>query len=126
MRRLARRLHEFANLIVESDEADTIRLVQHQIRQPSGGHAGVVVLGHRIGTVTHRIANVEQNPANEIRFRFVLLEEEATGAAVHLPIDVLDVVAGNVLAVLGELDREAVIGALVHARQEAFHQQASL
>ena len=54
------------------------------------------------------------------------LRIEAAGAAVDLPVDVLDVVAGDVLAVLGELDGEAVVGALVHAREVALDDQPGL
>ena len=74
----------------------------------------------------HRLADVEQQPADEVRLLLVLLEVEAAGPAVDLPVDVLDVVAGDVLAVLGELDGEAVVRALVHARQVALDDQPRL
>src|SRR5262249_17303061 len=51
---------------------------------------------------------------------------EAVGPAVDLPVNVLDIVAGNVLAVLGELDGEAVIRAAMHAGEVTFDQQARL
>jgi hypothetical protein len=51
---------------------------------------------------------------------------EAPGAALDLPVDVLDVVAGNILAMLGELDGEAVVGALVHAREVALDDEPGL
>jgi hypothetical protein len=51
---------------------------------------------------------------------------EAFGAAVDLPVDVLDVVAGRVLAVLGELDGEAVPRAAVPPGQEPLDELARL
>jgi hypothetical protein len=45
----------------------------------------------------------------------------AFGAGVHLPVDVPGVVAGGVLAVLGELDGEPVPRAAVAAGQIPLH-----
>ena len=42
----------------------------------------------------HRLAGVHQHPRDEVRFLLVLLQVVPLGAAVHLPVDVLDVVAG--------------------------------
>ena len=50
---------------------------------------------------------VEQDVADEVGFLLVLLDGVALGPAVALPVDVADVVAGDVLAVLDELDGEA-------------------
>src|SRR5947209_4063158 len=55
----------------------------------------------------------------EVRLLLVLLDRVAFRPAVALPIDVPNVVAGNVFAVLHELDREAAIGALVIADAQA-------
>ena len=44
VRRLARRLQEAADLVVEGHEADAVGLVQDQVGQGGGRHAGVVVL----------------------------------------------------------------------------------
>jgi len=50
----------------------------------------------------------------------VLLDEVAVAARPHLPVEVLERIAGHVGAVLGELDAEAVKGRAVHAGDEAF------
>ena len=69
--------------------------------------------------VEHRLAGVEQDVADEVGLLLVLLDRVAFGAAVALPVDVADVVAGDVLAVLDELDREAAERALVVADAQA-------
>jgi hypothetical protein len=58
--------------------------------------------------------------AVEVRFLLVLLDGVAFAAAVAFPVDVADVVARNILAVLDELDGEPFVGALVVADAETF------
>ena len=74
----------------------------------------------------HRLGRVEEDRRREVGLLFVFLDVEPVAAAVDLPVDVLGVVAGHVLAVLGELDREAVVGAGVHARDVALDQEPGL
>ena len=64
--------------------------------------------------------------ADEVRLLLVLLDGVALGAAVALPVDVADVVAGDVLAVLDELDGEAAERALVVADAQALDDGAGL
>src|SRR2546428_7226634 len=56
-------------------------------RQTGGGHRGVVKLRHRRRAVFHRLAHVEQNPANQVGLFLILLEVKSPGAAVDLPVD---------------------------------------
>jgi len=53
--------------------------------------------------------------ADVIGFLLVLLDVIAVGAAEDFPVQVADVVAGGVFAVLGKLDGKAVVGRLVFA-----------
>jgi len=55
-----------------------------------------------------------------------LLEIKASCAAPHLPVDVLDVIARHVFAMLGELDGEPMIWALMLPRKIALDDEASL
>ena len=64
-----------------------------------------------------------QQGADQVRLFFELLEVELVGAAENLPVEVPQVVAGCVLAVLGELDGEAVVGTAVYAGDVPFHDQ---
>ena len=61
----------------------------------------------------------------EVRFFLELLDEDAVAAAVDFPIDVPQVVAGSVLAVLGEFGGEAVIGAAMCSGDGSFDGAAS-
>ncbi len=67
---------------------------------------------------------VEQDVGTEVGFELVFLDVEAVGAAEDLPVDVPQVVAGDVLAVLGELDAVAVVGAAVHSGDESGNHRA--
>src|SRR5205807_296902 len=55
----------------------------------------------------------------DVRLRLKLLEVVLVGLGVDAPVEILQVIAGHVLAVLAELDGEAVERAGVQARQEA-------
>ena len=72
------------------------------------------------------MARVHEQPADEVGVLLVLLEVKTLGAAEDFPIDVLDVVAGAVFAVLGELDGEAVVRATVLAGKITFDGEAGL
>jgi len=74
--------------------------------------------------VAHRLAGIDKQVAGEVRFFFVLLEVVAVGLADDLPVDVAQVVARDVLAVLGELDREAVKRAFVQTADVALDNRA--
>ena len=55
----------------------------------------------------------------EVGFLFILLNIIAIRFAVSSPVDMADFVAVIILAMLGELDAEALVGAFVNAGQEA-------
>src|SRR5262245_35686242 len=57
--------------------------------------------------------------AIEVGLLLELLDVVAIGARVHLPVDGRDVVAGHVLAVLGELDAKALEGTAMQAGEKA-------
>ena len=54
----------------------------------------------------------------QVGLLFVLLDEEPIGTSVDAPVDVPDVVTGDVRAVVCELDTEALVGALVQSADE--------
>src|SRR6185503_898756 len=74
--------------------------------------------------VVHRAARVEQHRAAEVRLLLVLADVEAVGLAEHAPVEVADLVAVDVLAVLLELHAEALVGRAVEAGAEPFDHQA--
>ena len=69
--------------------------------------------------VAHAGRDVDQQRAAEVGVLLELLDVVAVLLGPDLPVDVPQVVAAGVLAVLAELDRLAEVRAAVHARQEA-------
>ena len=85
-------------------QADGVLLAQEQVAEAGGDGAGVVVLVERPAAVVHRLADVHDERAAQVGLFLELLDVEAVGLGPDLPVEVADVVAGGVLAVLHELD----------------------
>ena len=66
------------------------------------------------------LRNVDQQRGPQVRVFLELLDVVAVLLGPDFPVDVPQVVAGGVFAVLQELDRLAEVGAAMHARQKAF------
>ena len=112
MRRLAGRLEVASHRFVERRQADGVLLLERHVCQRRRDELGVLELRHVLARgVGHRLARIQQQVQEKVRLLLVLLEVELVGLGPDLPVDVADVVAGHVLAVLGELDREAVVRA---------------
>ena len=69
--------------------------------------------------IAHRPAGVQHEVAAEVGLVLEPLDVVAVGAREEPPVEVAGVVARGVLAVLAELDREAVVGAAVDALDES-------
>ena len=120
LRPLALGREALADLPVERDQADRVLLVDHQVAERRGEADRVLELGQLLAIgVAHRPREVHHQVARQVRLGLEFLRVEAVGLGVDVPVDVRDVVAGRVLAVLGELDREAVERAGVQAGDEA-------
>ena len=105
------------DVLVEGGEADGVALPVHQVAERRRETPAVLELRQGVvRAVGHRAADVEQQMAVEVRFLFELLDVVTVAARVHLPVDGGERVAGNVLAVLGELDAEAFERAAMQAR----------
>ena len=111
-------------LLAEGDEAHRIALALEQ-RGERGGrqYAEFQLVVARRGVV-HAGAHVEQQVGAQVGFFLVALHEELVGAGKYLPVDVAGALAGVVEAVLRKLDRKAVVGRLVQARDKAIDQLA--
>src|SRR5262249_30202418 len=90
-----------------------------------GGQAGGVgELSLILGPVGHRAAGVQEQRRAEVRLLLVLADVEAVALAEDPPVDVADLVAGDVLPVLLELDAVALLRRAVQARAEAVDDDA--
>ena len=84
---------------------DAVESTQRHVAHGGGDLAGEVKLGHL--TKRHRLAGVEKNGDRKFALLLVELEEKAVEAAVKIPVNAAQIVAGDVVAVVGELDRLA-------------------
>ena len=110
--------------VVEGDAADRVLLPQQQVGQADGDRAAVFVLAHRAAAVAHAGGNVAQQRAAEVRVLFELLDVIAVLLRPDFPVDIAQVVAVGVFAVLAELDRLPEVRTAVHPGKEPFHHVA--
>ena len=94
-----------SHTFVEGHAADGVLLPQQQIGQAHRDRAGVFVLVQRPAAVLHAVRDVDQQRAAEVGVFLELLDVVAVLLGPDLPVDVAQVVAGRVFAVLQELDR---------------------
>ena len=107
-------------VLVERNAADGVVLLEHQVGQAGGERAGVFVLVQRPAAVPHAVRDVDQQRAAQVRVFFELLDVQAVLPRPDLPVDVPQIVAGHVFAMLQELDRLAEVRTAVHPRKESF------
>ena len=70
--------------------------------------------------ILHALAGIEQQITKQVGFLFKLLQIKPIAFAEHLPIDIAQIVARRVLAMLGKFVREAAVRAAVKAGDIAF------
>jgi len=121
---LGRSRHVRDDVLVEGEDTDAIALLVRQIREAGSEKRSVLELGHAAARELHRPRDVEQDREVRVRVRFVLLDVVPVGARVQAPVHAADVVAGDVAAVLGEIDRGAEERRAVQAVDEAVHHGA--
>ena len=127
MRRIAARPHERTQFAVKRGQANAVLLLQDQIRQRSRNALRVLQLTQRrLGSpIAHALAGVQDEIADKIGLLLVLLQVILVGFSEDLPINLAQIIAGHVFAVLCELDRESVIRAFVDSRHVAFDNRLS-
>ena len=100
-------------------EPDRIALAVKEMTE-SGGRGGPhLELAEGAGPVGHRGTGIEHEQGRDVGLFLVALDIVAVHAPEDLPVEMTQVIAGNVFAMFNELHAEAVAGALVLARQEA-------
>ncbi len=124
LRPLAPRRQALADLLIEGDQADRVLLVDHQIAERGRKTDAVLEFGELLTIgVTHRSRQIHHQVAGQVRFRLELLDVEAVGLGVNVPVHVGNIVAGRVLAMFGELDRKPLERAGVQPRDEALNNE---
>jgi hypothetical protein len=95
------------DVVVERDGADAVALALRQVGETGADVAAVIQLRDPLAGELHRSRDVEQHRQVGVGVGLVLLHVVAIGAREQPPVDPADVVAGDVAAVLGEVDRGA-------------------
>src|SRR5262249_51295716 len=95
-----------------------IALPLRQVGEAGADEAGVFQLRDAAAGELHRPRDVEQHRQVGVGVGLVLLDVEAIGAGIEAPVDAADVVAGDVAAVLGEVDRGTEVRRAVQAVDE--------
>ena len=112
----------YPGFLREGREADAVPLLQHECGERCGQVAAVIELGIAgVATKGHAIACVQEDIYGDVGVLFELLDVELVAAAVDLPIEEAQLVAGLVLAVVAVLRAEAVEGTRVQAAEKALH-----
>ena len=102
-------------------------LLENQIRQRRRDELRVLQLGDVAPRgIGHRLAGIQEQIREQVGLLLVLLQVKLVGLGPDFPVDVADVVAGHVLAMLGELDGEAVVRAGMHPGDVALDHHARL
>jgi hypothetical protein len=85
---------------------------------------GVLKLAGVLALIAHTAGRIDEQMCLEVRLFLVLFDIIAIRFAVGAPIDVANFVAGIILAMLGELDGEALVRTLMHAGEKALDEVA--
>ena len=87
----------------ERDDRDAVEVREADVGQRGADLHRVVELGQRRAD-RHRVRDVDQDVDVEILFLLEQAQQQLVEAAVEVPVDVAEVVAARVGAVIGELD----------------------
>ncbi len=130
-------VHDFVDLVpvvgalealtdggVEDVHRDRVALAEDKVGEARGKDLRVVDLCEFAGAVFHRFAPVDDEVGDEVRVLLVLLDVVAVCAAEDLPIQMAEIVAGGVFAVLGKFDGKSVERRAVLANAVTLHDSA--
>ena len=83
---------------------DGIALLERHVRDGTSDAPRIFDLGDAGGAEVHRTAGIEHEAAAEVGVGLEFLDVEAIGAPEGAPVEPPQIVAGNILSVLGEFD----------------------
>ena len=105
------RAYQVADLVIKEGQPNGILLAQEQVGYRGSHHHPVIKLADFTGGIVHRLRCVQEDMGVEVGLLLVLLDIETVGAPEDLPVDVTNVISGDIFPVLGKLNAEAVIRA---------------
>jgi hypothetical protein len=98
---------------------DAIALPLREVGEARPDVRRVFQLGNAAAGERHRSRDIEQDREIGVGVGLVLLDVVAIGARVQPPVDAADVVAGDVAAMFGEVDRRAEVRRAMEAVDES-------
>ncbi len=101
----ARGREALGHAVVEGEDADAVEVREGDVRQGGGDPLGVAQLRRR--AEAHRPGAVDEDVDREVLFFLEEPQEQSPVPLVDVPVEVAEVVARGVLAVVGELDAAA-------------------
>src|SRR5690349_21383086 len=94
---------------IEKPERGGITLMEDEVSQARGHGLAVLEFGQLARAVSHGLAAIEQDIGDVIRLLLILLDVVAVGTAENLPVEMPDIIALGVFAMLSKLDGESAV-----------------
>jgi hypothetical protein len=98
------------DLAAHAGQADAVEVGEADVGEGGGDLLGVAELAAAGGL--HRRADVDRHPDRQVLVLLVQADQRLAEAHQHVPVEVADVVAGGVFAVVGELEAAADLAGL--------------
>jgi hypothetical protein len=108
---------------IESDHAGGVILSEEEPGEGGGEGFSTLEFGSPggVAAVKHGGAGVADDVKADIGLLHVAFDAEAIASGIEAPIEMAQVVAGLVVAIVAELDAKAMEGAVMHAAEETLH-----
>src|SRR5262245_49653398 len=100
------------------DHAHPIETAESNITNRRGDLAGEIKLPRL--TKGHRLAGIQKNSHRQLALLFVKFQEKSFKAAIKVPIQVTEIITGNVSAIIGKFDGLTARAAAAFAPRGAF------
>ena len=102
--RLLREGTRMRTLSSKLTQSHGVLLPENQVGETGGHRAGILVLAQRSVAVLHAVGHIDHQRAPHICIFFELFDYQPVGPCPHFPIDVPQIIATNVFAMLCKLD----------------------
>ena len=127
VRAFTSRREVMTQFLVEREQSHRVLLANAKVTQRSCQTDRIIHLRHAAaGSIVHTPRTIDEKIRLEVRLRLELLDVVSIRLAINPPIYQAKIVAGGILAVLRELDREAMKWRTVQPRQKPLHDKAGL
>ncbi len=121
------RRQDGADHLVERHQADGVLLMDHQVTERSCQANTVVELRQFLAIgVGHRGAEIHDQIAGHIGLGLELLQIILVGLGIDVPVEILQIIAGNVFAMFGKFNGESLKRTGMQTGQKTFDDELRL